>query len=57
MNQENCGCDVSAIAIEIQQNRSFPTFILSKFEPIPNGFVFPPQKEPFLQFHSGMDVN
>ena len=37
--------------------KSFTTFIFSKCEAIPNGFVFLPQKEPFLLFHSSMDVN
>ncbi len=37
--------------------KSFPTFIFSKCEAIPNRFVFLRQKEPFLQFHSSMDVN
>jgi hypothetical protein len=56
MNQEKFGCDVSAIAIEIQQNR-LPRLFFSKCEAIPNGFVFLRQKEPFLLFHSSMDVN
>ncbi len=36
---------------------SFPTFIFSKREAIPNGFVFLRQKEPFLQFNFSVDVN
>ncbi len=56
MNQEKFGCDVSTIAIENHQNR-FPRLFFSKCEAIPNGFVFLWQKEPFLEFHSSMDVN